>query len=115
MLRMLQTGATHQRSSPHADAGSRVGDTAVTGSDDSVRVDERTTAEVRAAHLQGHNEGEVACSSSCSTDNVDARSARLARGNGSAKDRSWSHKGSGKERLDGHLEGLNWLDSWGWR
>jgi hypothetical protein len=51
ILRVLQARATYQGSGADADAGSRVGDTAVAGSNDSVRVEERTTADLDCKRL----------------------------------------------------------------
>lgn len=71
-LMMLQMSClTYQASGTDGEGGSSLADSAVTGGDDSVGVEERTAAEVRAAALQTDDKGKVASRSNRSTDDVD--------------------------------------------
>lgn len=62
---------TYQASGTDGKGGSSLADSAVSGGDDGVGVEERTTAEVGAAALQTDDKGKVASRSNRSTDDVD--------------------------------------------
>jgi len=90
---------------PCADGETRgsLANSAVSRSDDSIGVQERTTAEVRAALLQTDDEGEVTGIGSGSTNNLRTHGAELAGRDGRTEDSSRNRK-RGQERLDGHGE-----------
>ena len=107
LLTMTKSRMTYQGPSADRDLRSRVCHTAVTCGDDGVCVEEGATAEVRAAHLQGDDEGEVSSSGSLSTDDVDTRCTGLSGRDGRSSS-SGGREGSGGERLDTHC-----VASWG--
>lgn len=78
---------TYERSSADLDLGGREVDGAVTSSDDSVGVDQNTTAEVRARRRQRDDVRELAGSSAGSSNDLSA--TRL---DGSSQSESGQHK-----------------------
>lgn len=75
----VQLRSTYQASGTNSEGRSSLANSAVSCGDDSAGVQQRASAEVRAALLQADNEGEVASLSDCSTNDVD----RVLRGWGS--------------------------------
>ena len=93
---MVMVEVTYQGSSADRDTRSSVCYTAVTCGDDGVGVEERATAEVRAANLQGDDEGEVSSRCSLSTDDVDARCSGISGRDGRSSSNG-GREGSGGE------------------
>lgn len=98
----LRDCRTYQASSADSEGRSRLANSAVSGGDDSVRVQQSTTTEVRTTLLQADNVGELASCSGCSTDDV-------ILGGGCSND-CGSHK-AGEECFVLHLEEVLGSDS----
>jgi hypothetical protein len=98
---------SYERSSTDGDAGGGLSDSAVSGSQNSVGVQQRTTAEVASALLDGDDGGEVTRRSSGSTNDGVLREFTLGElwvlGNGRSANQSGSRKGN-EDVFELHLE-----------
>jgi hypothetical protein len=103
----VHDGISYVRSNADLEGGSSLSDGAVSGSQNSVAVQERTTAEVASALLERDDEGELALGGGGSTNNGVFGELALGElgvlGNGGGRDQGGSRKGN-EDVFELHLE-----------
>jgi hypothetical protein len=104
---MVKYGMSYERASADLKAGSSLSDGAVSGGQDGVGVQQRTTAEMASALLDGDDEGEVASAGGGSANNgvlgeLALRELRVL-GDSRSADESGSRKGN-EDVCEVHLE-----------